>query len=91
MSVLVQFIVENVPDVDHFVEVSKKWAPTMEAEGARNQMVAVDENNPSTVTMTAEWDSHDVMHASSEKHGEAINADMGFGELNWITHLWHAK
>lgn len=91
MAVLVQFIVENVKDVDHFISVMKKWEPTMAEEGARNSMIAVDENNPTTVSTTAEWDSHDVMHASSEKHGEAINTEIGQDGLNWITHLWHAK
>lgn len=91
MSVMVQFIVENVPDVDHFVAVSKKWEPAMEADGARKQMIAVDENNPSTVSLISEWDSHDAMHASSEKSGEAFNTELGFGELNWITHIWHTK
>jgi quinol monooxygenase YgiN len=91
MSVLVQFIVEGIDDVDHFIEVMRKWQPTMAEEGARNASISVDENNATTVTTMAEWDSHDVMHAASEKHGEAINAEVGQDGLNWITHLWHAK
>ena len=90
MSVLVQMVV-TVPDVDHFVATAKKWEPMMESDGARNQMVAVDENDPNTVSMTSEWDSHDAMHESSEKHGEAFNAELGFGDLDWTTYIWHAK
>jgi hypothetical protein len=91
VSIQVQFIVENVPDVDRFISVMKKWQPTMAEEGASNQWIAVDENNSSTVGITAEWADHDTMHASSEKHGEDVNAELNMGDLNWITHLWHKK
>ena len=90
MSVIVQFIVK-VPDVDKFVAVSKKFQPLMAAEGARNPSVSEDENNPGLMSTMAEWDGHDQMHAASEKHGEAFNAELGAGDLDWATHIWHQK
>jgi quinol monooxygenase YgiN len=90
MSVIVQFIVK-VPDVDKFVAVSKKYEPLMAAEGARNQSLAEDENNPGLMSTMAEWDDHDQMHAASEKYGDQFNEELGAGELDWTTHIWHTK
>ena len=90
MSVIVQFIVK-VPDPDHFVATMKKFEPVMAAEGARNAAIYEDGNNPGLMSTMAEWDGHDQMHAASEKHGEAVNAELNAGDLDWATHIWHKK
>lgn len=90
MSVIVQFIVK-VPDVDKFVAVSKKYEPMMEAEGARNQSLHEDENEPGLISSMSEWDSHDQMHGASEKYGGQFNEELGAGDLDWATHIWHKK
>ena len=88
MAVLVQFTVK-VPDVDKFKAAFEEGKALMEADGARNQALYEDENEPGVVTMMAEWDSHDAMHASSEKHGEEFNQKAGTEGLDWETRIWH--
>ncbi len=90
MSVIVQFIVK-VPDVDRVVAASEKFRPMMEEMGQRNGAVHEDENDPGTISMMAEWDGHDQMHAASEKYGDAFNEEAGTGGLEWTTHIWHRK
>ena len=90
MSVIVQFIVK-VPDVERFVATVKKFEPRFEAEGGRNSSVHEDENDPGLMCTMAEWDGHDQMHAASEKLGQAFNEELGAGDLDWATHIWHKK
>jgi len=88
MSVVVQFTVK-VPDVEKFKAAFVEGKADMEADGARNQALYEDENEPGVVTMMAEWDSHDAMHASSEKRGEEFNQKAGTEGLDWETRIWH--
>ena len=88
MSVLVQFQV-RVPDVDKFKAAWEEIAPLAKEDGARNQALYQDENDPNVVSMMAEWDSHDVMHASSEKRGEEFQAKAGTEGAEWETRIWH--
>jgi hypothetical protein len=88
MSVLVQMSV-RAPDVDRFVATSKKFAPLFEKAGARNQWVFQSESDPSEMTTMSEWDSHDQMHASTEKLGDQFNAEAGTEGLDWETRIWH--
>ena len=90
MSVIVQYIVK-VPDVDRFVTTSEKYAQTMEEMGARNGSVYEDENEPGLVSTMSEWDSHDQMHAASEKYGDQVNEEAGTEGLDWTTHIWNKK
>jgi hypothetical protein len=76
MSVLVEMRV-RVPDVDRFVATSKKFTPLFEEAGARNPRVFQSESDPSEMNQLAEWDSHDQMHASTEKYGDRFNAEAG--------------
>ena len=87
MSVLVQMRV-RVPDVERFKKTSEKFAPIFAEMGARNQRVYQSESDPSEVTAMSEWDSHDQMHESSEKHGDQFNADAGTEGLEWETRIW---
>ena len=88
MSVLVQFQV-RVPDVDKFKAAWEEIAPLAKEDGARNQALYRDENDPNVISMLAEWDSHDQMHASSEKRGEEFQAKAGTEGLDWETRIWH--
>ena len=90
MSVIVQYIVK-VPDVDRFVATSDKYASMMEEMGSRNGSVYEDENEPGLVSTMSEWDSHDQMHAASEKVGDDFNREAGTEGLNWTTHIWEKK
>jgi hypothetical protein len=74
MSVIVQYIVK-VPDVDRFVATSDKYAPMMDKMGSRNGSVYEDENEPGLMSTISEWDSHDQMHAASEKVGDDFNRE----------------
>ena len=90
MSVVVQFIVK-VPDVERFVAASKKFKPMMKEMGSRNDGVYEDENEPGLMSSMSEWDSHDQMHASSEKYGDQFNEEAGTEGLDWTTHIWRKK
>ena len=88
MSVIVQFQV-RVPDVDKFKAAYQELAPLAAEDGARNQGLYQDENDPNVISLMAEWDSHDAMHASSEKRGEEFQAKAGTEGLEWETRIWH--
>lgn len=90
MSVLVQFIVK-VSDVDRFVATSEKFAPMMVEMGGKQGAVYEDENEPGLVCTISEWESHDQMHAASEKYGDQFNEEAGTEGLDWATHIWHRK
>ena len=69
-------------------KVSVEGLPSMVLESK----IAVndeDENDPNMVSLMAEWDSHDQMHASSEKRGEEFQAKGGTEGLEWETRIWH--
>jgi hypothetical protein len=90
MSVMVQMSVK-VPDVERFVATAKRFEPMMQEMGARNQGVYEDENEPGMVTTMSEWDSHDEMHAASEKYGDQFNSEAGTEGLDWETRIWHQQ
>lgn len=86
---LVQFRV-RVTDVERLRQAFAAHRERFEADGARNQsLYAVDVGGGvSEVSMFAEWESHDAMHASSERRGPAFQADAGTEGLEWETRLW---
>jgi hypothetical protein len=90
MSVIVQYIVK-VEDVGRFVATSEKYAPVMEQMGSRDGAVYEDENEPGLMSTMSEWDSHDQMHAASEKVGDEFNREAGTEGLSWTTHVWQKK
>lgn len=85
--VLVQMRVK-VSDVERFKATSAKFAPLFEEMGARNQRVYQSESHPGEVTAMSEWESHDQMHAASEKYGDRFNAEAGTEGLEWETRIW---
>ena len=90
MAVIVQFIVK-VSDVDRFAAAANKFEPMMEEMGSRSGGVYEDENNPGLVSTMSEWDSHEQMHAASEKYGDQFNEEAGTEGLDWTTHIWRKK
>jgi len=86
--VLVQFRV-TVPDVAKFKAAYEKWRDTFEQDGAGDQRFYRSESDPNEITMMAEWESHDAMMVSSDKRGDAFQADAGTQGLEWETRIWH--
>ncbi len=87
MSVLVQMRV-RVPDVDRFKAAYERWLPQMGEMGGTSQGLYSAENDPNEVSMLEEWESHDHMHAASEKYGDEFNAAAGTEGLDWETRIW---
>ncbi len=90
MSVLVQMSVK-VADTARFVATAEKYAPMMTAMGGMRGGVYEDQNEPGMMTLISEWESHDAMHAASEKYGDAFNAEAGTEGLEWTTNIWERK
>jgi quinol monooxygenase YgiN len=90
MSVLVQMNVK-VSDAARFLATAAKYAPTMEEMGASSGGAYEDQNDPGMMSLISEWESHDAMHAASEKVGDAFNAEAGTEGLEWTTHIWERK
>lgn len=86
--VLVQFRV-TVPNVDQFKAAYEKWRDMFEQDGAGDQRLYQSESDPNELTMMAEWESHDAMMESSDKRGDAFQADAGTQGLEWETRIWH--
>jgi quinol monooxygenase YgiN len=86
--VLVQFRV-TVPDVDRFKAAWEELGPLAIQDGATNNALFQAENDPNELGMFSEWASHDEMMESSEKRGEAFQANAGTEGLDWETRIWH--
>ncbi len=87
MSVLVQMSVK-VTDAARFVATAERYAPMMSEMGGMSGGVYEDQNEPGLMTLISEWESHDAMHAASEKYGDAFNDEAGTEGLEWTTNIW---
>jgi quinol monooxygenase YgiN len=90
MTVLVQMSVK-VSDTARFVATAEKYASMMAEMGAERGGVFEDQNEPGLMTLMSEWESHDAMHAASEKVGGSFNAEAGTEGLEWVTNIWERK
>ena len=90
MSVLVQMSVK-VTDPARMIATAEKYAPMMEEMGGTRGGIYEDQNEPGLMTLISEWESHDAMHAASEKYGDAFNAEAGTEGLEWTTNIWDRK
>ena len=90
MAVLVQFRV-TVPDTGLFKKAVENMGADMQKEpGSVSYPGAYTaESEPNEVTELELWESHDHMHAASEKYGEQFNAEAGTEGLDWKTWIWH--
>ena len=86
--VLVQFRV-TVTDADRFKAAFEKWHDAFDEDGAQDQRLYQSESDQNEITMMAEWESHDAMMESSDKHGDEFQADAGTEGLAWETRIWH--
>ena len=86
MAVLVTLKVGPV-DWDRF-KAALEWINGQDAPGLRSSRVYRMESDPSTILWVGEWDSHDAMHASSEKSGDEFNRRAGTEGLDWETGVW---
>ena len=86
MSVLVTMQVGPV-DWDKFRSASE-WLETQGAPGLHSRRVYRSESDPSTVFVTAEWESHDRFHDFSDRVGDEFNKRAGTEGANWETGAW---
>lgn len=87
MSVLVQMTVRP-PDWATFAAAVDWMNGQGTPKGLRSSRVYRDENDPATVCVLQEWDSHDAFHASSDEIGDEFNRRAGTEGLHWETHIW---
>ncbi|HUL85900.1 MAG TPA: hypothetical protein VLX89_10380 [Actinomycetota bacterium] len=90
MAVLVQMRVQ-APDVERLVATAKRFEPRFAELGAREQSVFQVAGDSGEVSVFAEWDSHDVMHAATEQLGERFNEEAGTEGLTWETRIWRRR
>lgn len=88
MSVLVQMRV-RVDDVDRFKAAYDQWLPQMGEMGGTSVGLYFAESDPNEVSLLEEWESHDQMHAASEKYGDQFNESAGTVGKDWETRVWH--
>jgi quinol monooxygenase YgiN len=88
ISVLIQMRV-TAPDVDRFLAAHRKFEPLFAEMGATDRRIFRSEADPNEVTLMSEWESHDAMHAASEKYGDDFNREAGTEGLEWETRIWH--
>jgi quinol monooxygenase YgiN len=90
MSVLVQFRV-TTPDPDRFKKAVENLGPEMLKEPGFVSYPGAyaAESDANEVAELEVWESHDHMHASSEKYGDQFNAQAGTEGLEWETRIWH--
>ena len=89
MAVLVQFRVK-VPDTGRFKKAVENLGPDMQKGPGYVSFTGAytAESDPNEVTDLEQWESHDHMHAASEKHGDQFNAEAGTDGLDWETRIW---
>jgi hypothetical protein len=90
MAVLVQMRVA-APDVERFVATAKRFEPRFAELGAQHQSVYQVDGESEEVSLFAEWQSHDVMHAATEELGELFNDEAGTQGLTWETRIWRRR
>jgi len=89
MSVLVQFRV-TTPDPARFRKAIENMPEFQKEPGFVSYPGAYTaESDSNEVTELEQWESHDHMHAASEKYGEQLNAEAGTEGLDWDTKIWH--
>lgn len=89
MSVLVQFRVAGA-DPARMKKAMENMPEFQKEPGLLSYPGAYTaESDPTEITELEHWESHDHMHAASEKYGEQLNDEAGTGGLEWDTKIWH--
>jgi heme-degrading monooxygenase HmoA len=68
-----------------------EWLKEQEAPGLRSSNIYRSDNEPATVLVVEEWDSHDAWHKFAERVGEEFNKRSGGEELDWQDNVWNAS
>ena len=65
-----------------------EWVNGQDAPGLRSSTVYRLENDPHTVLVVEEWDSHDAWHEYADRVGEEFNSRSGAAGLDWQDQVW---
>lgn len=87
MSVFVTMTVRP-PDQAKFEAACKEAMKQGTPPGAKSNFWAKSESDPGLYVWAGEWESHDAMHAFSEKTGDDFNKSAGTEGVEWETHIW---
>lgn len=88
MSVFVTMTVKPPDPAKFEAAIKEDFAKGLPA-GAKSQFWAKSENDASLYVIAGEWESHDAMHAYSEKVGDDFNSRAGTEGVDWETNVWH--
>jgi heme-degrading monooxygenase HmoA len=86
MSALVTMKVGPV-DWEKF-RAATEWLNGQDSPGLASSEVYRSEADPGNVLVVQKWDSHDSMHAVSERVGPEFNRRAGTEGLDWETGVW---
>ncbi|MEK7214183.1 MAG: antibiotic biosynthesis monooxygenase [Chloroflexota bacterium] len=86
MSILVTMQVGPV-DWDKF-RAAAKWLNTLPSPGLLSTRAWQAEDDPNTVLVEQEWESHQAFHAVADRFGAEFNRRAGTAELNWVDRVW---
>lgn len=76
------------PDPAKFEAASKEELAKGLPPGAKSQFLGKLEGDPGLFIWAGEWESHDAMHAYSEKTGDDFNAKAGTEGVEWETKVF---
>ena len=65
-----------------------EWLDGQGSAGLNSTKVYRSESDSDSVLVVQEWDSHDTMHAVSERVGPEFNQRAGTEGLDWETGVW---
>jgi len=86
MAVLVTMEVGPV-DWSKF-QAAMDWMNSQPENGLRSNRIYRSEDDPGTVLVVQEWDSHDAFHEASDRFGDEFNRRAGTDGLDWRTGVW---
>ena len=86
MSVLISMQVSAV-DWEKF-QAAMEWANSLSAAGHLSTRVFRAEDDPRTVLVLEEWESHDAFHKVADAFGDEFNRRAGTEGLEWQDRSW---
>lgn len=86
MSILLTMQVGPV-DWEKF-QSALEWASSQGMPGLISSRTYRAENDPATVIMIQEWESHDAFHTVGDELGPEFNARAGTEGADWIDRTW---
>lgn len=86
MSVLVSMQVGPV-DWEKF-SAAIRWANGQANPGLLSVRAYRAEDDPSTVFVLEEWESHEAFHRVADQYGDEFNRRAGTEGLEWVDRVW---